>query len=148
MLTLRQDPAIEGAAEDAPPPGWTVLSDGRCVGRAWRSRHGNTYTLHINGVSIVEASVEDALARAQRHFGDDPAWTDSSVGALLDGDVPATDLHQWRISLGTAEACAGRLLTERRSGWPTLVHAPNGLPLRVRRTDERCDCTYTTITEG
>lgn len=69
MLTVRSDPPIEGAPEDAVPPSWTVLSNDAPVGRAWASRYSEQVTLHIQGVSIVDTSISDALARAQRHFG-------------------------------------------------------------------------------
>lgn len=72
MLTLRPDPPIEGAPEDAVPPAWTVLSNDAPVGRAWASRYSEQVTLHIQGVSVVDTSISDALARAQRHFADDP----------------------------------------------------------------------------
>lgn len=68
-------------------------------------------------------------------------WQARSVGFLADGDIFGEELHRWRIKLGErTEACAHRLLTERRPAFPSIAGAPNGLPLFVRRTDEPCDC--------
>jgi hypothetical protein len=68
-------------------------------------------------------------------------WQMRSVAFLADGDIYGDALHRWRIRLSeTTEACAYRLLSERRPAWPTIIHAPNGLPLFVRETNEPCDC--------
>lgn len=78
--------------------------------------------------------------------GDAGGWSMKSVGWLADGDIPDVDLHEWRISLagigavGSVDACAWRLFNERRPGWPTLRHAPNGLPVLVRRAVNQCSC--------
>jgi hypothetical protein len=93
-------------------------------------------------------SLLEELARLRAVVrGDAGGWQMKSVGWLVDGDIPDDDLHTWRVSLagisasGSVEACAWRLFHEKRpGGWPTLRHAPNGLPILIRRVDGPCDC--------
>lgn len=87
--------------------------------------------------------------------GDAGGWSMKSVAWLVDGDIPDDDLHEWRVSLagidaaGSVEACAWRLFHERRGGgWPTLVHAPNGLPVLVRHSEDPCDCRANGALDG
>lgn len=95
---------------------------------------------------FVPALIEELTRLRAVVRGNAGGWSMKSVGWLADGDIPDGDLHEWRISLagigavGSVEACAWRLFNERRPGWPTLRHAPNGLPLLVRRTEGRCSC--------
>lgn len=90
MLTLRPDPPAEGEPEDTPPTAWTVLSNGVPVGRAWRSRYADSYTLHIGEVTVVDTSIDNVLRQAQRRFGEPdtsplPGWRHAS-----DDDLPTS----------------------------------------------------------
>jgi len=122
---------------------WTTCLDGD-LGQA--QHNAGDPTAHERMWQLVPALIEELTRLRAVVRGNAGGWSMKSVGWLADGDIPDGDLHEWRISLagttavGAVEACAWRMFHERRPGWPTLRHAPNGLPLLVRRAEGRCSC--------
>lgn len=94
MLTIEADPRAAGDAPDEgyEAMGWTVRLNGQPIGRAWKSRLMDSYTMQINGLSITEQSLTGALDRARRYLGLDaegqwplPGWeraTDERLPAV------------------------------------------------------------------
>lgn len=106
MLTLRPDP--ESGTQ---PTGWTVVNDGTPVGRAWKSRYGEAYTLNINGASITELSIDAALDRARRHFGLDQEDVRGQIRRLIAATTMSITEADTQGDRARSSALYGLLLT-------------------------------------